>query len=67
MADRATEQTEHKPRAPSAAGSATRSGRVLARGRRSDVPFLLVGWTVIVLGAVTAVLAAALLLVWWLA
>ena len=38
----------------------------LARGRRSETPFLLVGSTMVVLGAVVAVLAGALLLVWWL-
>jgi len=39
----------------------------LARGRRSETPFLLVGGTAVVLGAVVAALAGALLLVWWLA
>ena len=38
----------------------------LARGRRGETPFLLLGSTMVVVGAVVAVLAGALLLVWWL-
>ena len=38
----------------------------LARGRRSETPFLLVGWTAIVLGAIAAAVAGVVLLVWWL-
>jgi hypothetical protein len=38
----------------------------LGRGRRGATPFLLVGSTAVVLGVIVAVLAAVLLLVWWL-
>jgi hypothetical protein len=38
----------------------------LAQGRRGEMPFLLVGGTAVVVIGVAAVLAGALLLVWWL-
>jgi hypothetical protein len=63
MTDRTAQTAEETPPAESTTGLETE----LARGRRSETPFLLVGSTAVVLGAVVAVLAAALLLVWWLA
>lgn len=63
MTDRTTHPADETPRADGTAGLETE----LARGRRAGTPFLLVGSTAVVLGAVIAVLAAALLLVWWLA
>ena len=59
-------ETEHRAREASVAGSATQPATELARGRRSDMPFLLVGWTALVVGAIAALLAGALLAVWWL-
>ncbi|HEX2302295.1 MAG TPA: hypothetical protein VHH57_01620 [Gaiella sp.] len=38
----------------------------LARGRASGTPFVLLGGVALVIWAVVAVVAAALLLVWWL-
>ncbi|HEU0057107.1 MAG TPA: hypothetical protein VFQ08_07600 [Gaiella sp.] len=63
MTDRTAQTAEETPPAESTTGLETE----LARGRRSETPFLLVGGTAVVLGAVVAVLAGALLLVWWLA
>jgi len=63
MADRTTEPAVETPPAEHTTGLETQ----LARGRRSETPFLLVGGTAVVLGAVVAALAGALLLVWWLA
>jgi len=63
MTDRIAHTAEERPPAESTTGLETE----LARGRRSETPFLLVGSTAVVLGAVVAVLAGALLLVWWLA
>ena len=62
MADRTTEPAVETPSAEHTTGLETQ----LARGRRSETPFLLVGGTAVVLGAVVAALAGALLLVWWL-
>lgn len=59
MNDRSTDP-EETPVAEGTNGLETE----LARGRRSETPFLLVGSTAVVLGAVVAVLAGALLLVW---
>ena len=63
MTDRTTHAAEGTPPAEGTTGLETE----VARGRRSETPFLLVGGTAVVLGAVVAVLAGALLLVWWLA
>ena len=63
MTDRTAQTAEETPPAAGTTGLETE----LARGRRSETPFLLVGSTAVVLGAVVAVLAGALLLVWWLA
>jgi hypothetical protein len=63
MTDRTTEPAVETPPADHTTGLETQ----LARGRRSETPFLLVGGTAVVLGAVVAALAGALLLVWWLA
>ena len=62
MTDRTTHPAGETPSADRTTGFETE----LARGRRGETPFLLVGSTKVVLGAVVAVLAAALLLVWWL-
>ena len=63
MTDRNTHPAGESPSADRTTGLETE----LARGRRGETPFLLVGSTAVVLGAVVAVLAGALLLVWWLA
>jgi hypothetical protein len=63
MTDRTTQPAGETPPAEHTTGLETQ----LARGRRSETPLLLVGGTAVVLGAVVAVLAGALLLVWWLA
>ena len=63
MTDRTTQPGAETPPAEHKTGLETQ----LARGRRSETPFLLVGGAAVVLGAVVAVLAGALLLVWWLA
>ena len=62
MTDRTTHPAGETPPADRTTGLPTE----LARGRRGEMPFLLVGSTMVVLGAVVAVLTAALLLVWWL-
>jgi hypothetical protein len=62
MTDRTTHPAGESPSADRTTGLETE----LARGRRGEMPFLLVGSTMVVLGAVVAVLTAALLLVWWL-
>ena len=62
MTDRTTHPAGETPSADRTTGLETE----LARGRRGAMPFLLVGSTMVVLGAVVAVLTAALLLVWWL-
>lgn len=62
MTDRTTDPVQETPGAEGTTGLETE----LARGRRGETPFLLVGSTMVVLGAVVAVLAGALLLVWWL-
>jgi len=63
MTDRTTPPAGETPSADRTTGLETE----LARGRRGETPFLLVGSTMVVLGgAIVAVLAAALLLVWWL-
>ncbi len=61
-----TDRTTHPARETPPADGATRAETKLARGRGGETPLLLVGSTMVVLGAVVAVLAAALLLVWWL-
>jgi len=63
MTDPTTHPAGETPPAEDTTGLETE----LARGHRSETPFLLVGGTAVVLGAVVAVLAGALLLVWWLA
>lgn len=62
MADRTTHAAEE----PAPANGGTGLETELARGRRGETPFLLVGSTVVALGAVVVVLAGVLLLVWWL-
>jgi hypothetical protein len=62
MTDRTTHPAQGTPPVEGTTGLETD----LARGRRSEMPFLLVGGTAVVLGAVVVVLAGALLLVWWL-
>ena len=62
MTDRTTHPARETPPADGTTGFETE----LARGRRDETPFLLVGSTMVGLGAVVAVLAGALLLVWWL-
>ena len=62
MADRTTHPAGETPPADGTTGLETE----LARGHRGETPFLLVASTMVVLGAVVAVLAGALLLVWWL-
>ena len=62
MTDRTTHPAGETPPADGTTGLETE----LARGHRDETPFLLVGSTMVVLGAVVAVLAGALLLVWWL-
>jgi hypothetical protein len=61
-----TDRTTHPAGEISPADATTGLETELARGRRGETPFLLVGSTLVVLGAVVAVLAGALLLVWWL-
>ena len=61
-----TDRTTHPAGETPSADRTTELETELARGRRGETPFLLVGSTMVVLGAVLAVLAAALLLVWWL-
>ena len=60
-----TDRTTH-PAGETPAERTTGLETEVARGRRSETPFLLVGGTAVVLGAIVAVLAGALLLVWWL-
>ena len=43
----------------------SRTEEELARGRRSEMPFLLVGGTALVVWAIAALIAAVVLLVWW--
>jgi len=62
MTDRTTHPARETPPADGTTGFETE----LARGRRGETPFLLVASTMVGLGAVVAVLAGALLLVWWL-
>ena len=62
MTDRTTHPAGEIPPADGTIGLETE----LARGRRSETPFLLVGSTMVVIGAVVAVLAGVLLVVWWL-
>jgi len=62
MTDRTTHPAGEIPPADETTGLETE----LARGRRSETPFLLVGSTMVVIGAVVAVLAGVLLVVWWL-
>jgi len=62
MTDRTTHPAGELPPADETTGLETE----LARGRRSETPFLLVGSTMVVIGAVVAVLAGVLLVVWWL-
>jgi len=62
MTDRTTHPAGETPSADRTTGLETE----LARGRRSETPFLLVGSTMVVIGAVVAVLAGVLLVVWWL-
>jgi hypothetical protein len=62
----ADQTTQHEAREAPLPGTATRPAADLARGRRAEMPFLLVGWTAIVIGAVAALIAGAVLLVWWL-
>jgi hypothetical protein len=62
VTDRPTQPAGETPPAERPSGLETE----LARGRRSETPFLLVGGTAVVVGAVVVVLAGALLLVWWL-
>ena len=62
MTDRTTHPAGETPPADGTTGLETE----LARGHRGGTPFLLVGSTMVDLGAVVAVLAGALLLVWWL-
>ncbi len=61
-----TDRTTHPAGETPPAERTTGLEEELVRGRRSETPFLLVGGTAVVLGAVVAVLAGALLLVWWL-
>ena len=61
-----TDRTTHPAGESPSADRTTELETGIARGRRGETPFLLVGSTMVVLGAVVAVLAAALLLVWWL-
>ena len=62
MTDRTAHPAGEIPPADGTTGLETE----LARGRRSETPFLLVGSTMVVIGAVVAVLAGVLLVVWWL-
>lgn len=62
MPERMTEVAREEPPGGDTAGIGTELGR----GRRSETPFLLVGGTAVVIGVIVAVLAGALLLVWWL-
>jgi hypothetical protein len=61
MTDRTTAPVEESPPEGS-----TGLETELAQGRRGEMPFLLVGGTAVVVIGVVAVLAGALLLVWWL-
>ncbi|MCZ7590109.1 MAG: hypothetical protein M5U27_14890 [Gaiella sp.] len=63
MADRTTQPGARE--APSK-GAPARPVTDLARGRRSEMPFLLVGWTALVIGTVAGVIAGVALFVWWL-
>jgi hypothetical protein len=60
------ERTPEVAREEPSGGDTRGLGTELGRGRRSETPFLLVGGTAVVIGVVVAVLAGALLLVWWL-
>jgi hypothetical protein len=62
MADdtRSNQQRREEPEQP-----ATGAERELARGRRSEMPFVLVGGTALVVWAIAALIAAVALVVWW--
>jgi hypothetical protein len=47
-------------------GPAAPTETAVARGRASGTPFVLLGGVALVIWAVVAIVAAALLLVWWL-
>ncbi len=61
-----TDRTTPSPGEPPPAAETTGLETELARGRSGETPFLLVGSTMVVLGAAVVALAGALLLVWWL-
>jgi hypothetical protein len=58
---------EDRPRGLEASTEADDStDATLARGRRGETPFLLVGGTALVVWSVAALFAGVVLLVWWL-
>ena len=52
---------------PPTGGSAGPTERAVVTGRRSETPFVLVGGVALVIWAVAAIVAAGVLLLWWLA
>lgn len=52
---------------PPPGGSAGQTERAVVTGRRSETPFVLVGGVALVIWAVAALVAAGVLLLWWLA
>jgi hypothetical protein len=64
-----TRSTQRKTDAADSAEPTDPAGRTetaVARGRASGTPFMLLGGVALVIWAVVAIVAAALLLVWWL-
>lgn len=58
--------TEREARGTAAGGRGADPVTEIARGRRPETPFLLVGGTALVVGAIAALIAGVALLVWWL-
>ena len=52
---------------PPPGDSAGQTERAVVTGRRSETPFVLVGGVALVIWAVAALVAAGVLLLWWLA
>ncbi len=64
MSDQATSKPEASEQ--HAGGTESAFEPVVARGRRAETPFLLVGGTALVVWSVVALVAGAVLVVWWL-
>ena len=56
----------HGRRGPRAARQADTTPETVVRGRDSKTPFVLLGGVALVIWAIVALVAAALLLIWWL-